>query len=745
MIPLPKVANSGHDPCYYCNMRSLSVVVPAYNEEANVATCIRDVAAILKKTDWDWEILIVNDGSKDKTAEVAEATIRNLKLKNAKVLTNLPNRGYGGALKRGFSEATKDFIAFVPADNQFDFSEIHRLVAVQEKSDADIVTGIRPGGGKDPVHRLIIRWAANSLVRAVFGYLATDVDCGFKLFKRSVLSRVSIPSDGALIDTELFAGARARGMKIEELPVKHLPRTAGSSTGGNPKVLFKALRELAGFWWNLKSDIRVERGKAVFRWEALAMAIIILVAGYVRLYKISQYMTFLGDEGRDVSIVRQIVTGEKFTLIGPGTSIGNMYLGPLYYYLMTVPLAIWQLSPVGPAVMVAGFGLATVALLWWVARQWVDRVSALAVALLYALSPTVIIYSRSSWNPNIMPFFALLGMYAVWKVWRFGYWRWLVIAAVCLAFILNSHYLGLLLAPVMGIFWLKSRKNLSAWRYTFIALVAFVLLMSPLVLFDMRHGWTNAAALHKFFAERQTTVNIKVYKAIPNLWPLWVQIVHSLVAAHNTVAASISAVVIIAGLIWGLWVKNIRRDVVFIVVWLGVALVGLGLYKQHIYDHYFGFIFPAVFLALGFVFHLLSRNRIGQGVALASCLGLLMVNIADNPLRYGPNNQLTHTRVIADFINRESGNRDFNLALLSSHNYDMSYRYFLTLDQAKYKTIHEKQTDQLFVICEEAKCEPINNPMWEVAAFGWAKTDGHWEFPWGAQVYRLVHNPTGAP
>ncbi len=729
-------------------VKSLSVVVPAYNEEANVAKCIADVYSVLKKTDWDWEILVINDGSKDKTEQVATEEIKKLKIKNAKVFTNKPNRGYGGALKRGFAESTKDFITLAHADNQFDFNEIHKLVERQNQTDADIVTGIRPDGGKDSWYRLLVRWAANSLVRAVFGYLATDVDCGFKLIRRSIFEKVQMPSNGALIDTEMYAGVRARGMKVEELHVKHLPRTAGSSTGGNPKVLFKALFELGGFWWYLKNDLMVERGKAIFRWEMLLLGIIMIVAGYLRLYKIDQYMTFLGDEGRDAFVVRDMVLGRHFTLIGPGTSVGNMYLGPLYYYLMYPSLALWELSPVGPAVMVVGFGLLTIALLWWVGRQWFGRAPALWATFLYAISPTIVNYSRSSWNPNIMPFFALLAMYGVWKVWRYGYWRWLVITAVSMGFVLNSHYLGLLLAPVIALFWILRRKDDSWWKYSGVALIVFLILMSPLVIFDMRHGFTNFLALKTFFTDRQTTVNLKFYKSIPLLYPLWQQIVQSMVTAHNELVAKIAAVVLLV--LFGLagLRKSVRRDWVFLLVWVFVALVGLGLYKQHIYDHYFGFIYPAIFLLVGFCIDVLWRNKFIRILAVLGVVFLTVLNFYNSHLQYGPNNQLAHTRQITDFILRESGDQNFNLALLSKGNYDMSYRYFLPLENSRYKTIHEGLTEQLFVVCEiqpADSCQPIGNPLWEIASFGWAKIDREWEFPWGVKLYKLIHNPSGKP
>jgi glycosyltransferase involved in cell wall biosynthesis len=724
---------------------SLSVVIPAYNEEQNVSVCIRRVYEILKETDWDWEMLIVNDGSKDKTSEVAKAEIKKLKIKNARVLDNNPNRGYGGSLKRGFSESTKEFIAFIPADNQFDFSEIHKFVEKQSETDADIVSGIRPSGGKDPVHRLFFRWGWNTLVRAFFGYLATDVDCGFKLFRRSILDKISLPSNGAMIDTELYAGARARGVKIVEIPIVHLPRTAGKSTGGNPKVIIKALTELFIFWWQLRQELMVEKGKAVFRWEAILILLILLIGTLLRTNNISQYMTFLGDEGRDVYIVRDIILGRNFTIIGPGTSIGNMYLGPWYYYLMVIPLWLAKFSPVGPALMVAGFGVATIALLWWIGRQWFGRISALVVAGLYAVAPTVIIFSRSSWNPNIMPFFALLAMYGIWKVWKYGYWRWLVISALSLGFVLNSHYLGLLIVPVIGIYWVLAKKDKTTWKYLLMSVAVLAIIMLPLFVFDAVHGWPNLKAMALFFTNRQTTVNLKAYKALPNIWPLWQQIVTSLIAGRDVFWGILASWFLVITTLISLLRKQSRGDLLFNIAWVIVGLVGLGLYKQHIYDHYFGFLFPALFLLFGFGIKTLSEHKIGTLIAAIAVCGLLYSNVMNNPLRYSPNNQLGHTQAVSDFIVRESRNQNFNLALIAKSNYDMSYRYFLDPVTTNFKTIHQQVTGQLFVICEDVPCQPIGHPLWEIASFGWAKIEMEWEFPWGVKLYKLIPNPEGRP
>ena len=259
-------------------------------------------------------------------------------------------------------------------------------------------------------------------------------------------------------------------------------------------------------WQNIRDFVKKN---PVEFWILLS---ILAISAFLRLYKIDQYMTFLGDEGRDVIIVRRFLTELHPPLIGPGTSIGNMYLGPLYYYMMALPLLIANFSPVGPAVQVAILGVITVFFIWFVGRTWFGKVAGLVAAGLYAISPTAIVFSRSSWNPNIMPFFALLSVYSIWRVWRRHEAGWLLILGVAFAFVLQSHYLGLLIAPTLFIFWLLTYRDLKKTSTTkmfenfkkksLIGLGIFAILMSPLLIFDIRHGWTNTRAVVAFLVNR---------------------------------------------------------------------------------------------------------------------------------------------------------------------------------------------------------------------------------------------------
>lgn len=237
-------------------MTSLSIVIPAYNEQENVKAAVEKVSAVAQKLHMEYEILLVNDGSRDRTGEIAKTELTP-SIPNFRLVEHFPNRGYGGALKAGFAAATKDLIAFIPADNQFDFDEV-QLLLNQLTPETMIVSGRRVNRQDSFIRRLNgLGW--NSVVRILFGYLITDIDCGFKLLRRDLLNHIHIESNGAMIDTEMLAGTRARGYKIIEVPVTHLPRTAGSPTGANIKVIFRAFRDLFKFRVRLWRELAEER------------------------------------------------------------------------------------------------------------------------------------------------------------------------------------------------------------------------------------------------------------------------------------------------------------------------------------------------------------------------------------------------------------------------------------------------------------------------------------------------------
>ena len=218
---------------------SISVFFPCYNEEANVERTTRAALKACRRLVRDFEIIIVNDGSKDRTGEIADRLAAEHD--HVRAVHNDPNLGYGGALQRGFREARKDWVFYTDGDGQFDFEEIELLLAMLD--EYDIISGFRLNR-RDSMLRKINAFCWGVLVNRVFGMRIRDVDGAFKIFPRRLFDEIEMWSMGALIDAEILAKATRLGYRIGQVGVHHYARTAGTQTGANLRVIFRAFREL---------------------------------------------------------------------------------------------------------------------------------------------------------------------------------------------------------------------------------------------------------------------------------------------------------------------------------------------------------------------------------------------------------------------------------------------------------------------------------------------------------------------
>ena len=228
---------------------SLTIFYPCYNEEANVERVTRAAVAAGRKIADDLEVIIVNDGSRDRTGELADALAAELP--EVRAVHNKPNRGYGGALQRGFREATKNWIFYTDGDGQFDFEEIPKVLPLLETHD--IISCYRLDR-KDPFMRKANAFAWSTLVNILFRIGLRDIDCAFKIYPKTFIDKIEMHSTGALIDTEMLAKARNMRLKIAQMGVHHYPRTAGQQTGANLKVILRAFRELFKLYGQIRRE-----------------------------------------------------------------------------------------------------------------------------------------------------------------------------------------------------------------------------------------------------------------------------------------------------------------------------------------------------------------------------------------------------------------------------------------------------------------------------------------------------------
>lgn len=232
-------------------IKELSVFLPAYNEEKHVKTTTLKVKKVLEKVADKWEIIVINDGSKDKTGVIADELANKFKNK-IRIIHHSPNRGYGAALKSGLYNSRYSWIAFIDIDGQFDFTEVPVLIEKQKQTGADLVVGFYKKRAV-PFYRKLNTFAWQVIVRILFGLNVRDIDCGFKLIKRKVVEKIpKLESErGAFISSEFLIKAQKLGFKIVEVGVTHYPATR-KGTGAAINVIIKSFVDLFRLWRKLR-------------------------------------------------------------------------------------------------------------------------------------------------------------------------------------------------------------------------------------------------------------------------------------------------------------------------------------------------------------------------------------------------------------------------------------------------------------------------------------------------------------
>jgi glycosyltransferase involved in cell wall biosynthesis len=226
---------------------ALSVFFPCYNEELNLQSLILEAIQVFDHSVQKYEILVVNDGSTDKTGLIAD------RLSNEhdciRVIHHNENKGYGAALISGLSNSIHEWVFFTDGDRQFVISEIEILL--NEIDDHDLIIGYRKAR-QDPWHRILYGHTWTRLVQLLFGLKVRDINCAFKLVKKRILDGITLHSSGAVINTELLVRTKLFGACIKQVGVSHRPRMFGRQTGGNPSVILKAFVELFKLWKKLE-------------------------------------------------------------------------------------------------------------------------------------------------------------------------------------------------------------------------------------------------------------------------------------------------------------------------------------------------------------------------------------------------------------------------------------------------------------------------------------------------------------
>lgn len=464
----------------------------------------------------------------------------------------------------------------------------------------------------------------------------------------------------------------------------------------------------------------------------------------MRFYNLSGYLQFLGDQGRDLLAVKRMIVDHQWTLLGPTASVGGFYTGPIYYYFMLPFLWLFQLNPVGPAVMAALFGLATVILVYFAGKEFFGEKAGLVAAFLVAVSPKMIDISRFSWNPNPVPFFALLTVFFLYKRRNI----FTLVAGAGVGILVQLHYMDLIFFPIVGL----TMFLLFPWRQWFwqivLLVLGFILGNSLFLIFELRHGFPNTLNVWEFINRHGVTVAPRSQNFVWLFNDIARQLYEITLGFRGSILNLFYYASLVAFLGWA--VVSFRQNkakIITLGVWLLVGIFGIGSYRGTLYDHYFNSLYPLPFLFLGLGGSLLLSKKNFWTILVFACGIIIYFQWPKLYWQSPPNNLLAQTQGVDKIVLSETNGQPFNFALIAPGNSDHAYRYFLEvwgrppviILNPDLDPTRQTVTKQLIVVCEQQNCAPLGNPQWEIAGFGRAEILETRQGPAGIIIHKLVH------
>lgn len=498
----------------------------------------------------------------------------------------------------------------------------------------------------------------------------------------------------------------------------------------------------------------------------LILVVILLLALPLRFYKIRSSLQFLGDQGRDSLIVAKIFKEGDLVFIGPVTSVGNMYLGPFYYYFMAPFLFLSYPSPMGPVYAVAIVGCLTLFLVYYLGKELIGKYPALVATFFYGFSFVVVKYTRFSWNPNILPLFSLIMVWATYRAWKKNAIYWLLVA-FCFSILIQLHYLALLTAAGAGLVWLtqlyeilkskkKSVKQLALKRlllFTALGGVLFLISLTPLVLFDWKHNWLNVKAFQHllvgeqaFTATNNYPVSFTIWKSFKELHGRAMQILFEFAIGQQRLLNTILAATSLAILGLALRIAKSKKDTTYygkfvVAAYLLTGIFGTSVYEHTVFVHYIAFLFPITFLTYGIVFEFIykkTKKIFSTLVFLSFAVFFLWYNFKKMPFKAIDWDLDDIHKTAQTIVDRVADNELYAIILLSESGdlYGMNYQYYLyALGKPTVRMEEFGNIDKLFVINEnQPGVDVMSLNMWEIVSFHDKKLGEVYDIENGPQI-----------
>ncbi len=489
------------------------------------------------------------------------------------------------------------------------------------------------------------------------------------------------------------------------------------------------------------SAITVKYGIMSFRIRLIVPILLILAAVFLRLYRLPEFTMFLGDQGRDAIIVKRIITFEHFPAIGAPSSLGQIFLGPFFYYLIAPFLLISHFNPIGPVFGVAIISIIGIAVSYLIVKKEVNILAALFFLILTTFSFVNIEFSRFSWNPNLVPIFSFMTLYFFYKfVATKNYWFSLAFGTFW-AFTIQLHYLSLFLgAPILFFIIIETSKKKHLDKYftgALIAFLSFIIISVPLFIFDLRHQFLNTKNFIKLFTDANLVSNSSLLSRLLETNQLFYM--HALHLSLNE---------------WLVFLFTFFLILIFVKKFLAskYLLLQINFFNFVFYllsfsflnssrlSHYYNSIYFSFYLILAFLFYQLAKkNRILNILVLVVLFFYAFINTKDLYFfSINPENQIKKAERIADAILQSHPQLPYQTIALPNVETDGHIRYFLEIKGERPLPADTlEQPKELYILCF-AKCQVLGNAQWQIAAFKQAKIATMWTTE-GVTIYKVIH------
>ncbi|KKQ38144.1 MAG: hypothetical protein US54_C0017G0010 [Candidatus Roizmanbacteria bacterium GW2011_GWA2_37_7] len=451
-------------------------------------------------------------------------------------------------------------------------------------------------------------------------------------------------------------------------------------------------------------------------------------------------MTFLSDQGRDAIILKRIITFEHFPAIGAPSSVGQVYLGPFYYYLVAPFLGLFNFDPVGPAVGVALFSIAGIIASYFAVKKEISSAVAIFFLAILTFSATLTEYSRFSWNPNLLPYFNFFTLYFFYTLLEKPTIRKGVIFGALLGFSIQLHYLGSLLIVPITLFLIWTLVNFRSFNKYLKSIVSaffsFILALSPLIIFDLRHDFLNSRQFYKLFTEGGLSSGSSYPTRI-------IETVHGLIRHGFQLSTTplISIVILLTILTVGILVfrKTKSQFILLHVLNILLYIFGFALLGGERLAHYYGPVVMSFYFLCASSIILIKKSYLQIILASSFITCYIVMNIPKMYYLFEKgNNQILEAKNIALSITKYIKKQPIQTVALPSIESDGHYRYFLEIDG--YKLLPQDSPDQpeeLYVICQKI-CNPTGDGQWQIAAFTNKFLDTQWNVE-NVTIFKFIH------